>query len=253
MAKFAEKTKKNSYPIAWIDFYKECGKTILMVQVLCGCLVQLIVLTLQISIYQETDDNVGCRDGFSIDWDFIVMIGMHFLFIPYIFMMAWFFKNKVYTGRMDVVQWLKNFFRIPMSIITLYDLYLDMLAIRLCSRYEVIARREGSVDLADQFWKVKIASIVMLHFSMVPRYFFFIWTFTGFGAIFHPALKRFVQKKILYNESEFDTDKESELPMDKQLAGLLFICEDNLSGQVLKYLKSEEQDLAYNTWEFEKT
>lgn len=76
---------------------------------------------------------------------------------------------------------------------------------------------------------------------------------TGFGSIFPKPCKRFVQKKILYNESEFDTDKDSDLPMDKQLASLLFICEDNMSGQVLKYLKSEEQDLAYNTWEFEKT
>lgn len=24
--KFADKTKKNSYPIAWIDYYKELGK-----------------------------------------------------------------------------------------------------------------------------------------------------------------------------------------------------------------------------------
>ena len=76
--------------------------------------------------------------------------------------MIWFLKNKVITGRLDIVQWLKNFFRIPMGIITLYDLYLDMLAIRLCKRYEVIARREGSLELADQFNKVKIASIVML-------------------------------------------------------------------------------------------
>ena len=77
-------------------------------------------------------------------------------------MMIWFLKNKVLTARLDIVQWLKNFFRIPMGIITLYDLYLDMLAIRLCKRYEVIARREGSLELADQFYKVKIASIVFI-------------------------------------------------------------------------------------------
>lgn len=49
-----------------------------------------------------------------------------------------------------------------MGIITLYDLYLDMLAIRLCKRYEVIARREGSLELAEQFGNAKLASIVML-------------------------------------------------------------------------------------------
>ena len=76
--------------------------------------------------------------------------------------MIWFLRNKVIPGRLDIMQWFKNSFRIPMGIITLYDLYLDMLAIRLCKRYEVIARREGSMELADQFNTVKIASIVML-------------------------------------------------------------------------------------------
>lgn len=64
-------------------------------------------------------------------------------------MMVWYLRNKVIPGRMDIVQWLKNAFRIPMGIITLYDLYLDMLAIRLCKRYEVISRREGSFELED--------------------------------------------------------------------------------------------------------
>ena len=65
-------------------------------------------------------------------------------------------------GRLDIVQWFKNFFRIAIGIITVYDLYLDMLAIRLCKRYEVISQREGSIELADQFGKVKLASIIML-------------------------------------------------------------------------------------------
>ena len=71
------------------------------------------------------------------------------------------------------------------------------------------------MELANKFNNVRIASIFMLQFSMIPRYFFLIWTTTGFGSIFPKPCKRFVQKKILYNESEFDTDKDSDLPMDK--------------------------------------
>ena len=117
-----------------------------------------------------------------------------------------------------------------MGLITIYDLYLDMLAIRICDNYHRIAREEGNIELSEKFNNVKTASIIMLQISMIPRYFFLIWTITGFGHIFPPSCKRFIQKKILYNESEFDTDKKSDLPIVKQLAGLLFICEDNLSG-----------------------
>lgn len=108
-------------------------------------------------------------------------------------MMVWFFQNKLLgLGSLDLMQWLKNFFRIPMSLFTIYDLYLDMLAIRICSRYEILARNEGSIELADKLNNIRIASIVMLQISMVPRYFFLIWTITGFGSVFHKKCKRFV-------------------------------------------------------------
>jgi hypothetical protein len=101
--KFIDKTKKISYPIAWIDFYKENGKSQLMAQVCCGCIIQIIVLILQISIYEDVKDDVGCRDGFSIDWDFIVLLIVHVFFIPNIIMMVWFLRHKVIPGKMDVV------------------------------------------------------------------------------------------------------------------------------------------------------
>ena len=142
------------------------------------------MLALQVSIYTDETEDAGCRDGFGWSWDFVVMIIVHFLYIPYIMMMVWFMKNKTMAGSLDMMQWLKNFFRIPMGIITIYDLYLDMLAIRICTRYETISRREGQAGLADQFHRVRIASIFMLQFSMIPRYFFLIWTVTGFGSIF---------------------------------------------------------------------
>lgn len=77
-------------------------------------------------------------------------------------MMVWFFKHKTMAGVLDLFQWFKNFFRIPMGVITIYDLYLDMLAIRICSRYETITRRDGQTELANKFNNVRIASILML-------------------------------------------------------------------------------------------
>ena len=102
-----------------------------------------------------------------------------------------------------------------MGLLTIYDLYMDIIAIRICENYYLISLREGNIPLANKFHSVKIASIITLQISMIPRYFFLIWTMTGFGYIFPKKCKRFVQKKILYNESEFDTDKESDLPIDK--------------------------------------
>lgn len=37
--KFLDRTKKISYPIAWVEYYKEKGKDKLILQVACGYLV----------------------------------------------------------------------------------------------------------------------------------------------------------------------------------------------------------------------
>lgn len=56
--RFEEKTKKISYPISWIDYYKNVGKSKLITQVTCGYLIQIIVLGLQVSIYTADDTDV---------------------------------------------------------------------------------------------------------------------------------------------------------------------------------------------------
>ena len=61
--KIQDKTKKISYPIAWIDYYKAQGKNMLILQVFCGYLIQLFVLGLQLSIYTSTtmtEEDVTC-------------------------------------------------------------------------------------------------------------------------------------------------------------------------------------------------
>jgi len=60
-----------------------------------------------------------------------------------------------------------------MSII---DLYMDILAIAVCMRYQAIAEKDGDVDLANNFSWLGTIQTRFLQIALIPRYFLFLWT-----------------------------------------------------------------------------
>ena len=81
-----------------------------------------------------------------------------------------------------------------------------------------------------------------------------IWTFTLNGEFFPDKWKRHIFKYLLDVEKEQGIKDHSEPNFERQFAGLMYLCEDTLTGQVIKYLDDEgaKEETAYNAFVFEK-
>lgn len=130
-----------------------------------------------------------------------------------------------------------------MSII---DLYLDMLCVVISARYAQIAKEEKNRELEDTFNLIQKLQIIFLQAALLPRYFMFLWTITGFGKII-PCRKVFLDQVFEIQEEENITEQRH-----RQLAGLFNICSDVLSGQIIFSGKGDQNDLSYQSYRTEK-
>jgi len=117
--------------------------------------------------------------------------------------MLWFLWNKVITAKfnnsskLDTMQYLKSLMRIPMVLLTVWNVYMDIGAIRICKKYQVMAQNEGNQDLAKKFKDIGLAMIILLQIAMIPRYFMIIWTSTFMGACLPDEYRQWIFKNFL--------------------------------------------------------
>ena len=83
-----------------------------------------------------------------------------------------------------------------MSII---DLYLDFICVTVCMRYATIARMEGMTELENEFTLLYTLQQIFLQVALIPRYFMFIWTLSGFG--------RFIPCRKIILENVFECEE----------------------------------------------
>jgi len=76
---------------------------------------------------------------------------------------------------------------------------------------------------------------------------------TFLGECFPDKCQKWLYKYVLDVEKEPGASMTGPA-MDRQLSAMLFMCEDTLTGQIIKYLDSEGQkeEMAYNVFVFEK-
>lgn len=85
-----------------------------------------------------------------------------------------------------------------MSII---DLYLDFLCVAICMRYATIAQIEGMSELEEEFKLLYTLQYIFLQVALIPRYFMFVWTLSGFGR-FIPCRKLILDNVLECKEEE---------------------------------------------------
>ena len=78
-------------------------------------------------------------------------------------------------------------------------------------------------ELEEEFTLLCTLQKMFLQVALIPRYFMFIWTITGFGR-FMPCNKVFLDNVFECEDLE---------ARHRQLAGLFNICSDVLSGQII--------------------
>ena len=83
---------------------------------------------------------------------------------------------------------------------------------------------------------------VFLQLALIPRYFMFFWTITGFG--------KFIPCRKIFLDNVFECEEEGA--RHRQLAGLFNICSDVLRGQIIFSGKGDQNDLSYQSYRTEK-
>jgi len=71
---------------------------------------------------------------------------------------------------------------------------------------------------------------------MLSKYFMIIWMITVMGEFFPEKPKKFIFKYILDVEKEDGVKHPDDPAQSRMLAGLFFLNEDTLSGQIVKYV-----------------
>ena len=85
---------------------------------------------------------------------------------------------------------------------------------------------------------------------MIPRYFMVIWIITFMGDCFPDGVRFYLMRTFL--DVDKDADDMSESPIKRQLAGLMYLCEDSITANIMKLMDDDVEDLAYNIFVFEK-
>jgi len=118
-----------------------------------------------------------------------------------------------------------------MSII---DLYMDILTIAVCMRYQAIAAADGNVALADKFDWLGTIQTRFLQIALIPRYFLFLWTLLWGG--------KYLPCKQFFMNHLFECEEDN---WQKQFAGLMNLISDVLTGQFILNGKGDSNDLSY--------
>ena len=77
-----------------------------------------------------------------------------------------------------------------------------------------------------------------------------IWLLTFMGDLLPEALSSYLQRNLL--DVKKDKDDHTDSPYTRQFAGLMYLVEDTLTGQIMKYVDHDQEDLAYNIYTYEK-
>lgn len=156
----------------------------LSTQVSFGFIRQIVVIALTCMVYlEESEYECGIPNLVTIS-NFLVAI-MTLTFIPQLVMMGWYLKHQVLTrSQVAFSKWVKNTMQIFICLLTIFNVYFDLLAIDVARKNQRKAQAIGKEDLASSFSLVKIFQILILHFSMVPRYFMLLWIITFMGDMF---------------------------------------------------------------------
>ena len=89
---------------------------------------------------------------------------------------------------------------------------------------------------------------------MLSKYFAILWPMTMMGEFVPEKPKKFIFKYLLDVEKEDGVKNPDDPSNERMLAGLFFINEDTLSGQIVKYMDENgvQEELAFNVFCFEK-
>ena len=74
--------------------------------------------------------------------------------------------------------------------------------------------------------------MILLQIYMIPRYFMILWLVTGFGKIFPNVLKHLIGYIFFgeYTSCKNLKKTDFDIPMEKQLTAMMYLCDDTLSG-----------------------
>lgn len=168
-----------------------------------------------LNINEETDSK-NCDMNLNWGWQSYLLAISSIGVFPQLYMSFWFLTNRMIGSKsknqtkLDIVQYLKNSFRVPMCLLTIYNAYYDIYAIFICQRYYTLALEEGNDELASKLFSLRLIMILVLQLALVPRYFMIIWTFTFMGEVFPEKWKRFIFKYLLDVEKEEGIKDHSE-------------------------------------------
>lgn len=70
---------------------------------------------------------------------------IHALIIPFVIMLYWFGRYRMMgPATIQFTQWLRNFLKIPIMLINVYNIFLDVVAIIISRRYLRMAKLENN-------------------------------------------------------------------------------------------------------------
>lgn len=133
----AYKFRKHSYPISWNQFFL-INESQLNAQIFFGYIRQLFIPFYQLIWITHATSDSNCNVNLQWGWQSILFIISMVGCFPQLYMCIWFLNKHVfgqknlYQPKLDIVQYLKNSFRVPMCLLTIANVYTDIYSIFVC-------------------------------------------------------------------------------------------------------------------------
>lgn len=87
---------------------------------------------------------------------------------------------------------------------------------------------------------------------MIPRYFMILWKITFYAECLPEEYRQWIFKYLL--DAATECQQDSDPSSARQSAGLLYLCEEVMAGQIVKYTNDDgnKEERAYSVYSFEK-